>query len=114
MINIRFPFGIVLRLPDRHARSWKPARWWCPDAAHFRFMTLCLAVPRRWWPHPDDGVKVCQNCKRERWMKGGSNMWCPDCALLYRQLTGLLGPEAPCYWLDTVQRKLRDMNMWNN
>lgn len=83
---------------------WKPARWWCPERCYFRFI-ITVSVPRRWWPHWEDGVRTCYYCKEETWMLSRPNMLCPACAKLLKQLGNMI--DGPSWWLDTLKREAK-------
>jgi hypothetical protein len=92
---------------------WKsyllPKRWWSPGRVHFRWLLpLIVSAPRRWWPSKKDGPNVCALCNENKWMEGPPNMWCYECAKLYRQLSGLIGSSAPTWWLSDLRRKVKD------
>lgn len=89
----------------RSTKYWKPARWWSPGRAHFRFGPVVVAVPRRWWPAKKDGVRRCPMCRRTVWMEGPPNCWCDECRLSHRQIQSFLRDEP--WWDEKLRRVLR-------
>lgn len=102
-------FNITFLNPLHKPHMWKPARWWCPNNAYFRFAIVILTVPRKFYPHRKDGKRKCNCCGRIKWMLGPPNMWCEDCKLLHRQLSGMLGDGIPSYWLHEARGYIKKL-----
>jgi hypothetical protein len=79
MSGPRRPIRLKVYKPTRV--NWKPAVWWSPGQTHIRPVPgVTLTIPRRLWPARRDGYRVCYYCGETKWMEGGANMACYECA----------------------------------